>query len=60
MKQFILTLQRKSAAGKVGRGVGKTIEALQSRKAEPTDRSNRERRLEGPTVLREEVKESDE
>jgi hypothetical protein len=33
-KRFLLILPRKSAKGKVGRAVGKAIEALQSRKAE--------------------------
>ena len=39
----ILTAGQKSAEGIVGRDVGKASEALQSRKAESTDRLSRER-----------------
>jgi hypothetical protein len=40
-----LTAEQKSADGVVGHVVGKAIEALQSRKAESTDRLSRERWL---------------
>src|SRR5579875_542257 len=40
-----LTAGQKSAEGILGRVVGKASEALRYRKAEPTDRLSRERRL---------------
>jgi hypothetical protein len=40
-----LTAEQKSAEGIVGHVVGKASEALQGRKAESTDRPNRERWL---------------
>ena len=39
----ILIAEQKSAEGKLGHDVGKANEALQSRKAESTDRPSRER-----------------
>ena len=60
VKQFILTLQRKSAEGKVSRAVGKAREALRKPKGGATDRPSRERRSKARTVLRKEGKESDE
>ena len=45
-----LTAGQKSAEGIVGHVVGKASEALQSRKAESTDRSSRERWLKARTI----------
>lgn len=45
----ILTAKQKSAEGIVGHEVGKASEALQSRKAESTDRLSRERWLKART-----------
>jgi len=60
MKRFILNLQRKSAEGKVGRVVGKAIEALQSRKAEQQIGRAGNDESKARTVLRKEDKERDE
>ena len=43
MKQFILTLQGKSAKGKIGQAVGKATEALSKPKGGETDRPSWER-----------------
>jgi len=45
-----LTAGQKSAEGIVGHVVGKASEALQSRKAESTDRPNRKRWLKARTI----------
>jgi CRISPR/Cas system-associated endonuclease Cas3-HD len=47
-----LTAKQKSAAGVVGHDVGKASEALQSRKAEQTDRLSRKRWLKAQTRRR--------
>ena len=49
--QGVLTAWQKSAEGVVVRVVGEANEALQRRKAQPTDRPHRERRNEGPNGL---------
>jgi hypothetical protein len=49
MPRGILTAEQKSAEGILGHDVGKASEALQSRKAESTDRLSRERWLKART-----------
>jgi hypothetical protein len=48
--QGVLTAWQKSAEGVVVRDVGEANEALQGRKAQPTDMPNRERRTKARTV----------
>ena len=48
--QGVLTAWQKSAEGVVVRDVGEAREALQGRKAQPTDRPSRERRTKARTV----------
>ena len=50
ISQGVLTAWQKSAEGVVVRVVGEAREALQGRKAQPTDRPSRERRTKARTV----------